>query len=240
MAQRRYHSLPEFEDQADLLRLVAGTAEQLSMMATVAYADCYVVGHGDVFRHPVVGMDLHAGHCSVSCDFPDRWRASDERFEHAWEDRFIRDEGYGKFMIEAMSGLLKKYNLTIKGFSKVVYPCLYPREHAAIARRLGAEPGQIQDSMLPTVGDTGSASPLMMLVAALEEARPGDKILVASFGSGSDALFFQVTEGIGEARARRAVKKHLASKKELPSYERYLAFRNRSRFTVIGSRLMNA
>ncbi|MCL0093285.1 OB-fold domain-containing protein [Dehalococcoidia bacterium] len=166
------------------------------------------------------------GHCSVSYDFPDRWRASDERFEHAWEDRFIRDEGYGKFMIEAMSGLLKKYNLTIKDFSKVVYPCLYPREHAAIARRLGAEPGQIQDSMLPTVSDTGSASPLMMLVAALEEARPGDKILVASFGSGSDALFFQVTEGIGEARARRAVKKHLASKKELPSYERYLAFRN--------------
>ncbi|MCL0079167.1 hypothetical protein M1O56_05870 [Dehalococcoidia bacterium] len=34
------------------------------------------------------------GHCSVSYDFPDRWRASDERFEHAWEDRFIRDEGY--------------------------------------------------------------------------------------------------------------------------------------------------
>ncbi|MCL0102392.1 OB-fold domain-containing protein [Dehalococcoidia bacterium] len=166
------------------------------------------------------------GHCSVSYDFPDRWRANDERFEHAWEDRFIRDEGYGKFMIEAMSGLLKKYNLTIKDFAKVVYPCLYPREHAAIARRIGAEPGQIQDSMLPTVGDTGSASPLMMLVAALEEARPGDKILVASFGSGSDALFFQVTEGIGEARARRAVKKHLASKKELPSYERYLAFRN--------------
>ena len=166
------------------------------------------------------------GHCSVSYDFPDRWRASDERFEHAWEDRFIRDEGYGRFMIEAMSGLLKKYNLTIKDFAKVVYPCLYPREHAAIARRIGAEPDQIQESMLPTVGDTGSATPLMMLVAALEEARPGDKILVASFGSGSDALFFQVTERINQARARRAVKKHLASKKELPSYERYLAFRN--------------
>ncbi len=186
--------------------------------------------YGDGAAALIVGNDgviaTFEGHYSVSYDFPDRWRASEERFEHAWEDRFIRDEGYTKFMLEAMSGLLKKYNLNIKDFARVVYPCLYPREHAAIARRLGAEPGQVQGSMLPTVGDTGSASPLMMLVAALEEANPGDKIMVASFGSGSDALFFQVTDKIDQGRDRRAIKKHLASKKELSSYERYLAFRN--------------
>ncbi len=165
------------------------------------------------------------GNYSVSYDFPDRWKASGETFEHAWEDRFIRDAGYSKIIPEAISGLLKKYNLTIQDFSKVIYPGLYPREHAAIAKRLGADPSQIQDSMLATIGDTGSASPLMMLVAALEQAKPGDKIMVVSFGNGSEALFFKVTDKIGKVKGRRATEKHLASKKELSSYERYLAFR---------------
>jgi hydroxymethylglutaryl-CoA synthase len=166
------------------------------------------------------------GSYSISYDFPDRWRAAGEKFEHAWEDRFIRDQGYAKMLPEAISGLLKKYNLNIKDFAKIAYPGIYVREHGAIAKRLGAEPGQIQDILLDKIGDTGSASPLMILAAALEDAKPGDKILVASFGNGSDALFFKVTEKINKLADRRGVEKNLASKKELSSYEKYLAFRN--------------
>jgi len=166
------------------------------------------------------------GAYSVSYDFPDRWRASGERFEHAWEDRFIRDSGYAQFIAEVISGLLKKYNLNIKDFARIVYPGLYAREHGAIAKRLGADPSQLQDTLLSTIGDTGSASPLMMLVAALEDAKPGDRILVASFGDGGDAVSFQVTEKIKSVAGGRAVKKHISSKKDLASYEKYLAFRN--------------
>ncbi len=166
------------------------------------------------------------GSYSVSYDFPDRWRATSEKFEHSWEDRFIRDAGYTKMIPEAISGLLKKYNLAITDFTKIIFPDLYPREHAAIVKRLGADARQIQTSLLDKVGDTGSASPLMMLVSALEEAKPGDKILVASFGSGSDAMFFQVTEKIKNITGRRGVRKNLETKKELASYEKYLAFRN--------------
>ena len=166
------------------------------------------------------------GSYSVSYDFPDRWRAAGEKFEHAWEDRFIRDEGYTRMIPEVISGLLKKYNLNIKDFAKIAYPSLYAREHGAIAKRLGAELGQIQDTLLDKIGDTGSASPLMILATALEDANPGDKILVASFGNGGDALFFQVTEKIKKLADRRGVKKNLASKKELSSYEKYLVFRN--------------
>jgi uncharacterized OB-fold protein len=66
----------------------------------------------------------------------------------------------------------------------------------------------------------------MMLVAALEDAKPGDKILVTSYGNGTDAMFFQVTEHIEKARNHRGIKKHLASRKELANYERYLSFRD--------------
>jgi 3-hydroxy-3-methylglutaryl CoA synthase len=186
--------------------------------------------YGDGAVALLVGSDdviaTFEGSYSISYDFPDRWRAAVERFEHAWEDRFVRDEGYARMLPEVISGLLKKYNLNIKDFAKIAYPCPYAREHGAIAKRLGAEPGQIQDNLLDKIGDTGSASPLMMLAAALEDATPGDKILVASFGNGSDALFFQVTEKIKRLADRRGVKKNLASKKELSSYEKYLAFRD--------------
>ena len=133
--------------------------------------------------------------------------------------------GYTKFIPQVISGLLKKYDLNIKDFAKIVYPCLYLREYQAIAKTLGVAPEQIQAEMLSTVGDTGTACPLMMLIAALEEAKPGDKILVASYGNGGDALFFQVTDNIEKAKNKKGIKNHLASKQELNNYEKYLSFR---------------
>jgi len=165
------------------------------------------------------------GSYSVSYDFTDRWRAEDEKFVHTSEDRWIRDEGYTKFVPEVISGLLNKYGLKAADFAKVVLPCLYPREYTAIGKSLKLDPAQMQQEMLTTVGDTGTAHPLMMLVAALEEAKPGDKILVASYGYGGDAMFFVVTEEIEKVRDRRGMAKHLAAKAELTSYEKFLSFR---------------
>jgi len=163
---------------------------------------------------------------SVSYDFPDRWKAAGEQFEHAWEDRFIRDEGYSKIIFEAISGLMKKCNVSVKDIAKIIYCYPYPREHAALAKKLGAEPTQVQDNLLATVGDTGAAYSLMMLVAALEDAKPGDKILVVSFGNGSDAILFTATDNINKVKAKIGMKGSLANRKELTSYEKYAAFRN--------------
>jgi uncharacterized OB-fold protein len=166
------------------------------------------------------------GSYSVSYDFLGYWKADMDEFEHSWEDRWVREEGYAKFIPEAISGLLKKYNLNIKDFAKIAYSCPFVRDHAAIGKRLGADPSQIQDNLFTAVGDSGTAYPLMMLVAALEEAKPGDKILVASYGNGADALFFQVTDKIAQLGDRKGVKKNLANKADLPSYEKFVAFSN--------------
>jgi len=162
---------------------------------------------------------------SVSYDFMDHWRSGEDRYNRSWEDRWIRDEGYGKFITEAISGLMQKYNLQPADISKVAYPCLYIGAHAGIGKKLGFEPTQIQDHMFTTVGHAGAAGPLMILVAALEDAKPGDKIIVASYGNGSDAILLQVTDEIEKVRDRRGIKKHLASKKDLGLYEKYVTFR---------------
>ncbi len=167
------------------------------------------------------------GHFSTSLDFPDRWKSAGEPFEHIWEDRFVRDEGYSKIIPQTIAGLLKNCNLTIKDFGKIIFPGIFPRENADIAKRLGAAPSQIQPSFQETLGDTGSASPLLMLAAALDQSNPGDRILVLSFGSGCDALCFQVTEGISKIKTDGKHMQHLLSRrKDLTNYEKYLLFRN--------------
>ena len=167
------------------------------------------------------------GSYSLSYDFVDHWRAEGDKFNRTWEDRWIRDEGYGKFIPEAISGLLKKYDLKPKDFAKVCYPCLYTRAHAVIGKKLGFEPDQIQEHMFTTVGNTGAAYSLMVLVAALEDAKQGDKILLASHGNGSDAIFFEVTDEIEEMKDRaKGIKKNMEPKKYMDSYEKFAVCRD--------------
>ncbi|UCG84425.1 MAG: hydroxymethylglutaryl-CoA synthase family protein [Dehalococcoidia bacterium] len=178
-----------------------------------------LIGDGDAIA------TLEGSH-SLSYDFVDYWRTDTDRYDRLWEDRWIRDIGYSKFIPAAITGLLQKYGLSIQDFAKVAYPSLYPREHAAIGKKLGAEPEQIQDQIFTSVGDTGTAYPLMMLVAALEEAKPGDKIMVLSYGNGCDVLFFQVTAEIEKIKDRKGIKGYLASRKDLDNYEKYATFRD--------------
>mgnify|MGYP005680125143 CR=1 FL=1 len=61
----------------------------------------------------------------------------------------------------------------------------------------------MQDPLFGSMGNTGSAYPIMLLIAALEEARPGQKILLASYGDGADAF---VLKSEGFERLMAAVK----------------------------------
>jgi 3-hydroxy-3-methylglutaryl CoA synthase len=167
------------------------------------------------------------GSHSVSYDFVDHWKGEDDKFDRQWEDRFIRDVGYSKFITQTISGVLKKCNLEPKNIAKVCYPSLYAADHKNIAKKLGFTPEQLQDSMVANVGYTGAGNPLMLLVAALEDANPGDKIIVASFGTGSDALLFEVTDAINTIKGKKkGIKKHLGFRRDLNNYEKMISFRN--------------
>ena len=78
-----------------------------------------------------------------------------------------------------------------------------PRFPVEVATRLGFTMDQIKTGLLnPLIGNTYAGSSPIGLAAVLDEARPGDKILLASFGSGagSDAFCIEVSEGIERTR----------------------------------------
>ncbi len=173
-----------------------------------------------------VAVEIKASY-SIANEMLDVWRAQGDEFIRSWEDRFILTEGYIKVVEEAVSGLMRKCGFTPKDFSKVVFYAPDLRRCVELVGRLGFDPKtQLQDPFLDLMGNTGTAYSLMLLVAALEEARPGDRILLASYGNGSDVLVLEVKEKIDQMRTRRGMKVHLESKRILSDYLTYLKWRN--------------
>ncbi len=170
--------------------------------------------------------DLLDSH-SVSYDFVDHWRADGDRFNRGWEDRWIRDEGYARFIGEAISGLIKKSGLSPNEVARVAYSCLYERAYTIIGKKTGFEAAQLLDPLFDQIGYVGTSYPLVLLVAMLEGAGADEKLIVASYGNGSDAILLQTTERVGELKGKRkGVKENLESKRRLKSYEKYIAFKN--------------
>jgi hydroxymethylglutaryl-CoA synthase len=163
---------------------------------------------------------------SIYDEFSGVWRADGDTFLRSWEDRMVLDEGYSRVLPQAISRLLSKCNLTAKDFTKAVYDAPTDvRRHARVATQLGFAPGQVQDPLFMTVGNTGAALATMTLVAALEEAKPGDRILFASYGNGADAFTLETTKAIGKLAERRGIRKHLNSKRMVKNYQTYLRWR---------------
>lgn len=168
----------------------------------------------------------YLGSYSVSCDFVEHYRGADNKFDYVWEERWARDEGYSKIIPEAVNGLLKKLNLTMKEVDKLVFPCFFKAEHKNIAKKLGAAQEKVIDNMHEVCGETGTAHALVMFTAALQEAKPGDRILMAGFGQGSNAMLFRVTDAITKLAPRDGVKGSLANKEIVDNYTKFLKFRN--------------
>ncbi|MFH1486378.1 MAG: OB-fold domain-containing protein, partial [Chloroflexota bacterium] len=165
---------------------------------------------------------------SVVNEMVDVWREEGNRFVRSWEDRFIVDEGYQRVMTEAISSLLKKCNLAAQDITKAVLYAADARKHQGLIRSLKLDPkAQVQDGLFASVGCTGAAHALLMLAAALEESKAGDKILLASYGDGADVFLLEVTENIERMKKakRRGFGGHLGSKTMVKDYSAYAIWR---------------
>jgi uncharacterized OB-fold protein len=128
---------------------------------------------------------------------------------------------------EAVCGLMKKAGVEPKAVKKAVFSAPDTSRVISLAKNLGFDPKtQLQDPLTDKVGDTGTAQPLMLFTAALEEANLDDRFLLAGYGNGCDAFLFRVSENINETKGkRRGVKAHLETKRMVPNYATYLMWR---------------
>ncbi len=159
-------------------------------------------------------------------EIQDTWRSDKDMFVRGAEDRFAMDEGYLRVMREALSAALKKYDLLAGDIAQVALNAPNARQLKSVTQKLGFdEKTQVGDVLHGSVGDTGCAMGLMSLVAALERAGAGEKILLGCYGNGCDVALLETTDRIESCKDRRGIQKHLASKSAMHNYEQYLRLR---------------
>jgi len=135
-------------------------------------------------------------------DTPDFWRREYQHYpRHA--GRFTGEPAYFKHVRGAALGIMQKAGMGPKDFNWVVFHQPNGKFPLNVGKQLGFTRDQIETGRLvPKLGNTYSGSSPMGLTAILDVSRPGDKILMVSYGSGagSDAFIFTVTERINEVR----------------------------------------
>ena len=164
------------------------------------------------------------GSATVAADFIDHFRASGDAYDYAWEDRWIRDEGWLKLVPQAVARALAKAGVEPAEVDRLIVPCHLRRVPESVGKACGIAADAVSDPMMSTVGQCGTAQPLLMLAAELARAEPGQTIVVTGFGQGCDALVFRVTDAIGAARPRRGVAGWLERRVEEANYSKFLTY----------------
>ncbi|MBI1180446.1 MAG: 3-hydroxy-3-methylglutaryl CoA synthase [Alphaproteobacteria bacterium] len=168
-------------------------------------------------------------HHTVTTDFVDHFRGEGEEFDYGWEERWVREEGYGKIVPQAIKALLDKAGVAGGDVAHFVMPCSLKGIPERTAKLFGVAPEAVADTMAESCGDTGAAHALLMLSAALEKAKPGDLILVVAFGQGADAILLEATEALADLPARHGVAGALAAGRREDDYMKFLSFQDNIR-----------
>ena len=182
-------------------------------------AGALVIAEGD-------GAAKLLGRATHAVDFVDHYRGQDEAFDYVWEERWIRDEGYNKIVPAAVNAALANAGIEAGDVKHFIFPVAAGRVAAGLAKKLGIPDAAVRDNLQGTVGEAGSAHAIVMLVHALEEAKRGDIILVASFGQGCDALLFGVTDAVNDAKPATGISGSITRRREEENYNRFLGINN--------------
>jgi len=176
-------------------------------------------------------LAIFEGSSSYATDTPDFWRREGEYYpRHSY--RFTGAPAYFKHIIDASKALMSELELRPSDFNYVVFHQPNFKFPLRVCKMLGfnieqAKPGLIVNS----IGNTYAGSSLIGLAATLDVARPGERILVVSFGSGagSDAFSIVTTDLIEERKARAPLVSELMSKRKYIDYAFYAKFRRKIR-----------
>jgi 3-hydroxy-3-methylglutaryl CoA synthase len=163
------------------------------------------------------------GHASLSAYFVDHFRSSEQKYDYFWEERWVRDEGYGKIVPKVVKSALDGAGVGISDIAHFIMPSLLKGAAPSIAKAIGFA-GKIADGLDAECGYSGAAHALLMLARVLEEARAGERILLVGFGQGADALVLEATGRKQTAPMWRGASAALADKYVTDDYLRMLSF----------------
>ncbi|MEN2974847.1 MAG: hydroxymethylglutaryl-CoA synthase [Candidatus Caldarchaeales archaeon] len=156
----------------------------------------------------VIGRDENDGVAEIEAwssyvtDTPDFWRREYERYPRHTA-RFTGDPAYFHHIVNSVKTLLDNDGYSLNDVDYVVFHQPNVRFPFAVAKLLGIDFEKVKTGMVAGyIGNTYAACSLLGLVKVLDQAKPGERILLASFGSGagSDSYMIRVLDGIESKR----------------------------------------
>jgi len=176
----------------------------------------------------IIGMDNVIaeieGTYSYTTDTPDFWRRPGMDFP-SHGGRFTGEPAYFKHTVNASKGLMGKLGLKPDDFDYAVFHQPNGKFPLQVAKILKIDAGKVKAGLLaPLIGNTYSAASLIGLASVLDNAKPGSRILLTSFGSGagSDSFSILVSDKILESRGKNRTVIQCIGEKEYLDYGLYV------------------
>jgi 3-hydroxy-3-methylglutaryl CoA synthase/uncharacterized OB-fold protein len=160
------------------------------------------------------------GAASVSFDLVDVYASAKRPTPYAAEERFVREVASDQILRPTIERAFEKAGVLGPDIALAVVHEPLSGVYRAIAGKLGLTAPNILDRVGEAAGDLGAAHPLFGLALALSDGKPGDRILLAGFGGGCDALILEIgSEASGATSAAQA----LARGEAFAEYVRFLS-----------------
>ncbi len=169
------------------------------------------------------------GSYSYVTDTPDFWRREGQKYPSHGQ-RFTGEPAYFHHISSAAQTLMEALGATAADFTYAVFHQPNAKFPRLVAKRLGFSEEQIAPGLLsPIIGNTYAGASLIGLAAVLDIAKPGDRILVTSFGSGagSDAFAVRVTDAIEARRSLAPTTAQYIERRTEIDYARYARMRGK-------------
>jgi len=167
------------------------------------------------------------GTYSYVTDTPDFWRRAHQRYpEHG--QRFTGEPAYFKHISEAAKALMDEAGMEPEDFDYAVFHQPNSKFPQRVGAQLGFSPEQIKTGLLsPVIGNTYAGAAMIGLTAILDEAKPGQRILMVSYGSGagSDAFWLETTPAILDRQGLAVGTQEYISRRTEVDYGMYVRLR---------------
>ena len=163
-------------------------------------------------------------------DTPDFWRR-EHQFYPQHGGRFTGEPAYFRTVMGAAEGILKIAGAEPGDFQYAVFHQPNGKFPMRVGKMLGFTREQIETGWLvPTLGNTYSGASPLGLTAILDVAKPGDKILMVSYGSGagSDAFIYTCTDELPKIQDKaKHTRDYLDKNQRYLDYGTYAKFRGK-------------
>jgi hydroxymethylglutaryl-CoA synthase len=166
---------------------------------------------------------------SYVTDTPDFWRRPHQQYP-SHSERFTGEPTYFHHTITVARQLLERMGRRPLDYRYAVFHQPNVKFPQKVAHALGFTDEQLATGMLVKhIGNTYAGSSLLGLTAILDEAAPGDCILLVSFGSGagSDAFSLVATEALLARRGRAPLTKVYIMRRKVIDYATYVRYREK-------------